>query len=56
MTFVSFDQQEIQSKFEDLKRILGEYEKMSPEERKANTTSLEDFRKGIDDEQEDDEN
>lgn len=33
MTFVSFDQEEIQSKFEDLKRIVNEYDKMSPEER-----------------------
>jgi len=56
MTFISFDQEEIQTQIDDLKRTINEYEKMSPEKRKANTTSLEDLLKGLDDEQEEDEN
>ncbi|RED97880.1 DUF6557 family protein [Marinoscillum furvescens] len=56
MTFISFDQEEIQSKWDELKRTVDEYEKMLPEERQANTISLEDFLKEIDDEHEEDEN
>ncbi len=43
MTFISFDQEEIQAELDDLKRTVEELEKMSPEERKSNTKSLEDF-------------
>lgn len=49
MTFISFDQEKIQAELDDLKRTVDEYEKMSPEERKANTTSLDDFLKELDD-------
>lgn len=48
MTFISFDEGEIQADLDNLKRTVDEYEKMSPEERKANTTSLEDFLKELD--------
>jgi len=43
MTFISFDQEEIQAKMEGLRKTVEEYENMTPEERKRNTKSLEDF-------------
>ena len=55
MTFVSFDQQEIQSKMEDLERTIDEYKNMPPEERKANITTLEDLFADLDDDDDKDE-
>ncbi len=54
MTFIAFDQEEIQEQLDDLTRKVNEYENMTLEERKKNTTSLEDFLKELDDEEVDD--
>lgn len=53
MTFISFDQEEIQEQMDNLKKTVDEYKNMTPEERKENTTSLDDFLKELDDEEED---
>lgn len=55
MTFISFDQEEIQEQLDGLKRTVNEYENMTPEEREKNTISLEDLLKELDDEEEDEE-
>lgn len=52
MTFIAFDQEEIKEQLDDLNRTLDEYKNMTPEVRKNNTTSLEDFLKGLDSEAE----
>ena len=52
MTFVSFDQEEIKKQLDDLNNTMGNYKNMSPEERKSNTTSLEDFLKELNNEEE----
>jgi len=43
MTFNGFEEEEIKSQLDDLKRIVEEYEQMTPEERKRNTRSLDDL-------------
>ena len=50
MTFISFDQEDIQEQMDNLKNTIDEYENMTPEEREKNTTSLEDFLKELDNE------
>jgi hypothetical protein len=54
MTFVAFDQEEIQEYMDDLRNRADEFEKMTPEERKKNTTTLEDLLKELDEEKEGD--
>lgn len=53
MTFIAFDQEEIQEQMDDLKKTVDEYENMTLEERKRNTKSLENFLKELDDKGED---
>ena len=50
MTFMGFDENEIQKQLSEIKKTAEEYENMTPEERKNNSTSLEDFLKELDDE------
>ena len=47
MTFLSFDQQEIQKKWEELDRRIKEFESMSEEERRANTYTMEEVKQRI---------
>lgn len=54
MMFIAFDQEEIQEQFDHLKKTADEYEKMTSEERKKNTTSLEDFLEELDNREDDD--
>lgn len=49
MTFVSFDEEEIQDEFNALKKRADEFENMTDEEKKASTRSLDDFLKGLSD-------
>ena len=49
MTFMGFDENEIQKQLSEIKKTAEEYENMTPEERKNNSTSLEDFLKELDD-------
>ncbi|MDH5397637.1 MAG: hypothetical protein OEX02_05795 [Cyclobacteriaceae bacterium] len=43
MTFISFAQKEIQAEMESVKKAKEEYDNMTPEERKQNAKSLEEF-------------
>lgn len=49
LTFIAFDQEEIKGQLNGLRKTVDEYENMTPEERKKNTTSLEDFLKELND-------
>jgi hypothetical protein len=55
MTFVGFDEEVIQEEMKTMESSLEEYKNMSDEEKSANTISLEDLLKGIDDEEENEE-
>jgi len=50
MTFVGFEEEEIQEKIQDIEAEAEKYKNMTEEERKDNTTSLDDFFKDLDDE------
>lgn len=50
MTFMGYDEKEIQKQLSDIKTTAEEYENMTPEERKNNSKSLDDFLKELDDE------
>ncbi len=50
MTFMGFDEIEIQKQLSEIKKTAEEYENMTPEERKNNSTSFEDFLKELDNE------
>ncbi|WP_299290215.1 DUF6557 family protein [uncultured Mucilaginibacter sp.] len=50
MTFMGFDENEIQKQLSEIKKTAEEYENMTPEEGKNNSTSLEDFLKELDNE------
>ena len=41
MTFIDFDETEIQEQFSDINKTMETYKKMTDEEKKSNTTSLE---------------
>ena len=47
MTFVSFDQKEIQAKMDELKRMADEIDNISEEEKKARFKSWEDLKKEL---------
>lgn len=48
MTFMGFEEEEIQSEMDKLKGIADEYKNMSEEEKKENTISLDDLLEGLD--------
>lgn len=50
MTFAGYDEEEIQDEFSKIKKIKDEYENLSPEEKERRTTSLDDWLKDLDDE------
>jgi len=50
MTFVGFEEEEIQEKIQSIKAEAEKYKGMSDEERKENTISLDDLLKDLDDE------
>ena len=47
MTFFGYDEEEIQKQFKSIERIAEEYKNMSPEEKKANTITLEELKKRL---------
>lgn len=47
MTFISFDQDEIKAQWESMKKTVEDYKKMTPEERKRNTVSLDELLDGL---------
>jgi len=47
MTYSGFDEQEIESRFSEIIRIVDEYENMSEEEKKLNTMSFEEMTKKL---------
>ncbi len=49
MTFVGFEEEEIQEKIQDIEAEAEKYKNMTEEERKENTTSLDDLLKDLDD-------
>ena len=49
MTFFGYEEEEIQEHLKRIKGIAEEYKNMSPEEKKANTISLEELKKKIED-------
>lgn len=55
MTFAGFEEEEIQMQLSGLGKQIEEYKNMTPEERKANTTSLEDLMKDMEDDKKDEE-
>jgi len=50
MTFVGFEEEEIQEKIQNIEAEAEKYKKMTEEERKENTTSLDELFKDLDDE------
>lgn len=50
MTFMGFDEEEIQKELASIKKSAEEFENMTPEERKKNSKSWEDFLKELDNE------
>ena len=48
MTFIGFEEEEIQAEMDKLKGIADEYKNMSEEEKKENTKSLDDLLEGLD--------
>jgi len=50
MTFVGFEEEEIQDQFSSLKKSVDDYKNMTDEEKQANTKSLDDFLNELDDE------
>lgn len=50
MTFVGFEEDEIQEKIQNIEAEAEKYKNMTEEERKENTTSLDDLLKDLDDE------
>jgi N12 class adenine-specific DNA methylase len=50
MTFVGFEEEEIQEKIQNIEAEAKKYKNMTEEERKENTTSLDDLFKDLDDE------
>ena len=49
MTFMGFEEEEIQAEIDKLKNIAAEYKNMSEEEKKENTISLDDLFEDLDD-------
>ncbi|NHE58800.1 DUF6557 family protein [Cyclobacterium plantarum] len=47
MTFFSFDQEEIAEQLEDLNKTMEEFKNMTPEEKRRNTKSMDDFLSGL---------
>ena len=47
MTFVGFEEDEIQEEFNSIEKSAEEFKKMTDEEKKANTTSLEELMKDL---------
>ena len=47
MTFIDFDETEIEEQFSDINKTMEEYKKMTDEEKKSNTTSLEELIKNL---------
>ena len=52
LTFVGFEVDEIQEKLEDINKDVEDYKSMTDEEKKANTTSIEDLFKDLENEEE----
>jgi len=50
MTFVGFEEEEIQEKIQNIEAEVEKYKNMTEEERKENTTSLDELFKDLDDE------
>ena len=50
MTFMGFDEEEIQKQLASIQKSAEEFKNMTPEERKNNSKSWEDFLKGLDNE------
>jgi len=50
MTFVAFEEEEIQNKIQSIEEEAEKYKNMTEEERKENTTSLDELFKDLDDE------
>ncbi len=48
MTFFSFDQEEIAEQLEDLNKTMEEFKNMTPEAKRRNTKSLDDFLRELD--------
>lgn len=48
MTFCGYEEEEIQDQFNSIKGTFDEYKSMSPDDKKKNTTSLDDFLKELD--------
>lgn len=53
MTFVGFEQEEIQAEFDKLKSIVDEYKALTPEEKAKQTISLDELKKRISDDKSD---
>jgi hypothetical protein len=49
MTYAGFDEEEIRSEFSKLKSIVDEYKALTPEEKAAQTISLDDLKKRLTD-------
>lgn len=50
MTFMGYDEKEIQKQLSIIKTTVEEYKNMTAEERQNNSKSLDNFLKGLDDE------
>ena len=48
MTFMGYDEQTITKEMSELEKRIGDFEKMTPEERKKNTISWEELKKQLD--------
>jgi len=55
MTFAGFEEDEIQLQMTELEKQIEEYKNMTPEERKTNTSTLEELMKDLDSDKEDEE-
>lgn len=53
MTFVGFEQEEIQAEFDKLKSIIDEYKALTPKEKAKRTISLDELKKRISDDKSD---
>ncbi len=51
MTFVGFEEEDIQDELNKMEKSIEEYKNMTDEEKEANTTSLEDLLKDMDDDE-----
>jgi hypothetical protein len=51
MTFVDYEESDIQAEFDRIKGIAEEFKNLSPEEKKSKTQSLDDLLKDLDSEE-----